>query len=289
MFGQFAIEGEYLNTYNESIPLMTSRGITYGDEYYGNFLRSLYTLFQVLTGESWSEAVARPAIFSKSIFIRSSIFYVSFVLICGITLINVAVAVLLEKMVDDGSDDKNDELEAMLEELDEGDLPDSPGQQSRASGASVASEMMRGRLETMEAELMRVISDAAQREERLNAKLDSLLEKLGSLETSVATPANHFSTTFKRRRQKQRTPGGVSAVTDASPLHEPERLHRSRSRHTQSSSHAPAPAPASAQHEHHSFQRRHVEIEDIEQDGELDLSRGGAGRAFSADKHGFEA
>ena len=32
----------------------------YGQEYWGNFMKSLYTLFQVLTGESWSEAVARP-------------------------------------------------------------------------------------------------------------------------------------------------------------------------------------------------------------------------------------
>ena len=31
------------------------------------------------------------------------IFYTSYNLICGIVLINVAVAVLLEKMVDDGS------------------------------------------------------------------------------------------------------------------------------------------------------------------------------------------
>ena len=35
---------------------MTPRGYHYGQEYYGTFGRSLYTLFQVLTGESWSEA-----------------------------------------------------------------------------------------------------------------------------------------------------------------------------------------------------------------------------------------
>ena len=35
----------------------------YGQEYWGNFMKSLYTLFQVLTGESWSEAVARPILF----------------------------------------------------------------------------------------------------------------------------------------------------------------------------------------------------------------------------------
>ena len=40
---------------------MTARGFHFGQEYFGTFSRSLYTLFQVLTGESWSEAVARPA------------------------------------------------------------------------------------------------------------------------------------------------------------------------------------------------------------------------------------
>ena len=35
-------------------------------EYYGTFARSLYSLFQVLTGESWSEAVARPVVFADS-------------------------------------------------------------------------------------------------------------------------------------------------------------------------------------------------------------------------------
>ena len=34
----------------------------WGEEYYGTFFRALYTMFQVLTGESWSEAGARPAI-----------------------------------------------------------------------------------------------------------------------------------------------------------------------------------------------------------------------------------
>ena len=37
----------------------TARGFTYGEEYYGTFFRALYTLFQVLTGESWSEAGSR--------------------------------------------------------------------------------------------------------------------------------------------------------------------------------------------------------------------------------------
>merc|ERR1719352_31854 len=42
---------------DSSIDSLTARGFYYGQEYYGTFFRALYTLFQVLTGESWSEAV----------------------------------------------------------------------------------------------------------------------------------------------------------------------------------------------------------------------------------------
>ena len=91
---------------SERSDLLTERGLTYGDEYFGTFFKSLYTLFQVLTGDSWSSVVARPAVFSSDYGWRASIFFVSFVVICGIVLVNVAVAVLLEKMVD--TDDEQD-------------------------------------------------------------------------------------------------------------------------------------------------------------------------------------
>ena len=64
----------------------------------------MYTLFQVLTGESWSEVVARPIIFADGTNYPypyiGGVFYTSYILVCGIVLVNVAVAVLLEKMVD---------------------------------------------------------------------------------------------------------------------------------------------------------------------------------------------
>jgi len=62
----------------------------------------------VLTGESWSEAIARPLVFgtddinapsSNSIIV--SVFFVVFLLLNSVVLINVVVAVLLEKMVDE--------------------------------------------------------------------------------------------------------------------------------------------------------------------------------------------
>jgi len=104
LFGDFGADGYYTNIEGRNVTLRTTRGMTFGEEYYGTFCRSLYSLFQVLTGESWSEVVARPLIFADSGepgAVASPIFYVTFILVCGIVLINVAVAVLLEKMVED--------------------------------------------------------------------------------------------------------------------------------------------------------------------------------------------
>lgn len=87
------------------VTALTTRELPYGYEYYGSFFRALYTMFQVLTGESWSEAVARPLIFgrdgdsSPSWF--SAIFFVSFILLTQIVLVNVVVAVLLDQFVTD--------------------------------------------------------------------------------------------------------------------------------------------------------------------------------------------
>ena len=87
------------------VTALTTRELPYGYEYYGSFFRALYTMFQVLTGESWSEAVARPLIFgrdgdsSPSWF--SAIFFVSFILLTQIVLVNVVVAVLLDQYVTD--------------------------------------------------------------------------------------------------------------------------------------------------------------------------------------------
>ena len=124
LFRDFGKDGTYINLDEEEVSLVTSRGLDYGHEYFGNFFRSLYTLFQVLTGESWSEIVARPILMSQgSNQLVGGIFFVSYIVICGIILVNVAVAVLLEKMVDlPDKDDDDDEEESSCVSLS--DLPD---------------------------------------------------------------------------------------------------------------------------------------------------------------------
>eukprot|EP00929_Paragymnodinium_shiwhaense_P063220 TRINITY_DN3159_c0_g1_i1.p1 TRINITY_DN3159_c0_g1~~TRINITY_DN3159_c0_g1_i1.p1 ORF type:complete len:405 (-),score=98.03 TRINITY_DN3159_c0_g1_i1:61-1275(-) len=80
---------------------VTSRDGCFGKEYYGDFGKSLYTLFQILTGESWSEAVVRPILlFYDSPFdqFACGMFFTAFIIINAIILLNVVVAVLLDKM-----------------------------------------------------------------------------------------------------------------------------------------------------------------------------------------------
>ena len=92
------------------ISAMTPRGYHYGQEYYGTFFRSLYTLFQVLTGESWSEAVVRPLLFGyTSNAVTVGVFFTVYILLMQVVLQNVVVAVLLDKFVEDPDEDKNKE------------------------------------------------------------------------------------------------------------------------------------------------------------------------------------
>ena len=84
-------QGAEIVTYNSEAPIfenttritaMTARGFHFGQEYFGTFSRSLYTLFQVLTGESWSEAVVRPLLFGyASNGLLVSTFFVLYILL----------------------------------------------------------------------------------------------------------------------------------------------------------------------------------------------------------------
>ncbi|KAH8068401.1 low voltage-gated calcium channel [Aureococcus anophagefferens] len=67
----------------------TPRGNEWGHEYFGTFGKSLFTLFQVLTGDSWAEAIGRPLLegwFPMS----TALFFVSFILLHSVVLINLA-------------------------------------------------------------------------------------------------------------------------------------------------------------------------------------------------------
>jgi len=116
LFRDFGKDGSYyvltMDGQNISIDAETARGLNVGLEYYGTFMRALYTLFQVMTGESWSEAVARPLLFGYSDSLNTSaivvgIFFVSFIIFMQLVLINVVVAVLLDKFVASAPEENN--------------------------------------------------------------------------------------------------------------------------------------------------------------------------------------
>jgi len=104
---------------------LTPRGYCAGFEYFGTFSKSLYSFFQVLTGESWSEAVARPAIFfyyeDPIRAIGGGLFFVSYVLITSFVLTNVVVAVLLDKMVDPETSAATDVRQGLINEAEDTD------------------------------------------------------------------------------------------------------------------------------------------------------------------------
>lgn len=109
----------YYETHAGRISSETPRRYLYGEEYWGNFGRSIYTLFQVLTGESWSEVVARPLLFGKETNnLGVALYFVSFVFLCAVVLINIVVAVLLEHMVTDNDNDFEDHSEEQKKLID---------------------------------------------------------------------------------------------------------------------------------------------------------------------------
>jgi len=89
--------------------------------YFINFSASFFAMFQVMTGDSWSEAIARPVI---DVYPHAALFFISYMLIAGVMLMNVVIAVLLEKMAtvseQNDSDMAQDKAEAAIDAANEG-------------------------------------------------------------------------------------------------------------------------------------------------------------------------
>lgn len=125
-FQDYGEGGFFVNEGDKEIPLKTGRGQDFGFEYFGDFGKSLYTMFQVLTGESWSEVVCRPLFHSNNptTSMGAAFFFVTFMIVNAVVLINVVVAVLLEKMVDDpaeaaGGGEEEEEDDPLQDNVDQ--------------------------------------------------------------------------------------------------------------------------------------------------------------------------
>ncbi|RZO83590.1 MAG: ion transporter [Oceanococcus sp.] len=86
-------------------------------EWFGSLGASLYTLFQVMTLESWSMGIARPVI---EVHAWAWVFFVPFILVSSFTVLNLFIAVIVDAM------QRIHEVRARFAEQDE---PDTAEQQ----------------------------------------------------------------------------------------------------------------------------------------------------------------
>lgn len=191
--------GDDCMTKSPAVPgMLTPRGFCHGFEYFGTFSRSLYSFFQVLTGESWSEMVARPAIwffYDDAIkALGGSIFFVSYVLITGFMLINVVVAVLLDKMSDPDVTAKaaeataaagsGTEAESIEDEAPKEVLANGVASDSDASGSAAADS---GSQQSRAASLQDKVARLVEERSRMTADLAEFRTDMADLKAKLAT------------------------------------------------------------------------------------------------------
>ena len=81
-------------------------------EYFENFLTSLFTMFQVLTGDSWASAVSRTLFINHNrgkTNYAIAFFFISYILICSVMLLNVVIAVLLDEFISSVTREREEE------------------------------------------------------------------------------------------------------------------------------------------------------------------------------------
>ncbi len=89
------------------------------DEWFGTLGRSLYTLFQVMTLESWSMGIVRPVMVTHP---WAWAFFVPFIIIATFTILNLFIGIIVSTMQELAMMPENDhadpELLALLERID---------------------------------------------------------------------------------------------------------------------------------------------------------------------------
>mmetsp|Transcript_36379 Transcript_36379/g.106444 ORF Transcript_36379/g.106444 Transcript_36379/m.106444 type:complete len:233 (+) Transcript_36379:84-782(+) len=200
---------------NTSVSSITLRGLTFGFEYYGCFSRAMYSLFQVMTGESWSEAVARPTIFGDSA-MGSGVFYITFIIATQIVLVNVVVAVMLEKMMDDPDADKTSSSAQMAVGSRQSSYPSPWCEGGRYANAKVPSVLssLRSEVSQARAELEEMKAIGATLEAtitKVTASLQSQGRQGRAARTETASPPRAQRTTTVKLRWDSTSGNGSAA------------------------------------------------------------------------------
>ncbi|MFI3325898.1 MAG: ion transporter [Clostridia bacterium] len=85
-------------------------------EWFGNIGSSFYTLFQVMTLESWSMGISRPVM---EVFSWAWIYFVPFVLVSAFVMMNVVVGIVVNTISEATESEKREELKLLAENKDE--------------------------------------------------------------------------------------------------------------------------------------------------------------------------
>ena len=89
----------------------------FGEEFpqwFGNLGASLYSLFQIMTLESWSMGIVRPVM---EVFPYAWAFFVPFILLTSFIVLNLFIGVIVNAMAEATEDEAHDEREEILREL----------------------------------------------------------------------------------------------------------------------------------------------------------------------------
>ena len=78
-------------------------------EWFGSLGNSLYTLFQVMTLESWSMGIVRPVM---EVYPHAWLFFVPFILVSAFVMLNLFVAVIVDTMANLGADGEETDKQA---------------------------------------------------------------------------------------------------------------------------------------------------------------------------------
>ncbi|MGB5291380.1 MAG: ion transporter [Lysobacterales bacterium] len=82
-------------------------------EWFGTIGASAYSLFQIMTLESWSESIARPVM---EVFPLAWAFFVPFILVTSFTVLNLFIGIVVDAMQSQHNKEETDAQQAIAEE-----------------------------------------------------------------------------------------------------------------------------------------------------------------------------
>ena len=80
------------------------------DEWFGTVGRSMYSLFQIMTLESWSMGIVRPVM---KTYAYAWMFFVPFILVATFTMLNLFIAIIVSAMQEQTESDHREEMAAI--------------------------------------------------------------------------------------------------------------------------------------------------------------------------------